>query len=113
MARIYVAGPYSAPTYAERLANVGEAMGVFLKLLELGHAPFCPHLSHFLDEAATHLGRPVSYEQWLAYDLVWVKQCEALYLIAPSPGALREVEYALSQGITVFTSISLLEAALF
>ena len=44
MKRIFVSGPYSQPDQAR---NVASAMEAADDLMDLGLAPYCPHLSHF------------------------------------------------------------------
>ena len=70
-------------------------------LLAAGFAPFVPHLTGFWDFAS-----PKKYETWLAYDMEWLRACDALLrMIGESPGADREVELAESLGIPVFYSV--------
>lgn len=104
--RIYVSGPYSSEWEFERNMNVVNAMLVGLKLVRMGHAPFIPHLSHFFDEwVKTMSGAGLPYETYLAWDLALLPMCDALYLIAPSPGANRERELAEKMGIPIYTHI--------
>lgn len=95
--RIYVASPYTAPTPAEVETNVNRACEVGVALVEQGHTVFVPVLSHYL-----HKIRPQPYRRWMEMDLEWLRLCDALLLIAPSPGACREVKAALGIGITCF-----------
>lgn len=82
--RIYVAGPLSTGDVS---ANVRRALAVATRLLDAGHAPFVPHLSHFWD-----LVHPRDYERWMALDIEWLSTCDALVRIpGPSAGADREV----------------------
>ena len=56
--------------------------------------------------------RPMDYETILKQDLAWVKKCDALLrLPGDSPGADREVQYALSQGLLVTQSMDYLDEA--
>lgn len=103
---IYVAGPYSAPTEAERIDNVEQAMGVGDAILELGHYPVIPHLTHYFDEwaAATYGERP-PYEMYLKWDMELLNRCDALYFILSSPGADRELARAQELGIPVYHTL--------
>ena len=93
--RVYVAGPYSRGDVAE---NVRLAVLVADDLLDAGHAPYVPHLTHFW-----HLLKPREYEDWLRLDLLWLEQCEAvLRLPGESPGADREVARARELGLPVY-----------
>lgn len=95
---VYVAGPYTKGDVARNVATAIEAAET---LLNLGHTPFVPHLTHFW-----HLLYPHPYETWLAYDNVWLMQCDAvLRLPGESAGADAEVCLAVKLGIPVFHSI--------
>jgi hypothetical protein len=101
MVRVYVAGPIGALDDG-RPARLQAAIETGLHLLAAGFAPFVPHLwaaSCAADEAAC-------YERWMDYDFAWIGACSAVLRIpGESPGADREVEYAVSRGIQVFYSI--------
>ena len=88
--RIYVAGPYSAPTAREVQANVNEAIRVACALMRKGHSVYIPHLSHYV---WLHPEGNFPYEHWVAQDYVWLDECDALYFIASSPGADKERAY--------------------
>lgn len=99
--RVYIAGPYSGGDVGK---NIREAMIAWHRLRNLGFIPFCPHLSHFL-----HLLIPLEYEDWLLWDLEWLRVCDAvLRLPGESPGADREVLAANDLNIPVFTTIEAL-----
>lgn len=92
--RVYVAGPYANGDMAK---NVSIAMDVTDALIKFGHAPFCPHLCHFLQLRHEH---PV--ETWLALDFEWLRVCDVmLRLPGYSPGADKEETEALKCGIPV------------
>jgi hypothetical protein len=92
--RVYVAGPYTQGDVAQ---NVRRAIVAANDLLDRGHTPFLPHLTHFW-----HLVCPRRYEDWLALDLTWMHQCEVvLRLPGPSDGADRECAAAQAAGIPV------------
>lgn len=96
--KVYVAGPY---TRGDVAVNVREAIVVTNKLLDLGFVPYCPHLTHFW-----HLVTPRPYEEWLAYDLIWMEACDVVLRIpGESSGADAEVARALELGIPVFYSL--------
>lgn len=101
--RIYVAGPYSDNPEP----NVDRACEVAVRLIERGHTPYVPHVNHYFDVAALRMGRErFDYETWMAQDFEWLRLCDALYLIAPSPGANREVLAAQAVGIPVYRSLA-------
>ena len=87
MKHVYVAGPYSIGDVAQ---NVRRAMEAAHVLIVAGHAPYIPHLAHFL-----HLHQPQDYETWMRLDLAWLSRCDALVrLPGESEGADREVAEA-------------------
>lgn len=105
MRRIYVAGPYSAPTPDGVRKNVELALDIGELIDSLGANAFVPHLFHLWDEH-----RPAGRERWMAKCLLELERSDALYLIARSPGADREVERARALPIPVFASLRELES---
>ena len=96
--RVYVASPY---TLGDRSENVRKALAVATQLLDAGHEPFCPLLSHFWD-----LMYPRPWHRWMEVDLAWLKVAEALVRIpGESVGADREVAVANRRGIPTFFSV--------
>lgn len=104
--RVYLASPYSAPTHAERLANVERAMAAAIQLIRHGYLPLQPLLTHYFDEWATAQGETIHYETYLDICLAWVDVADALLFLASSPGADRERARAIELGIPVFTSVT-------
>ena len=108
--RIYIAGPYSAETQRKRLQNTNLAIDTAIFLWYKGHYPYVPHLTHFLDARLAKLvdWRPelarfrLEYEDYISWDREYQDACDALYLRAESPGALREVERARKRGQVIF-----------
>lgn len=100
--RIYVAGPYSAPTSAQVEANVRKATLTAARVFSIGHHAFCPHAAtHTVHQAA-----PQDYEVWMAFDLsVLERWANAILVIGSSPGADRELLRARELGHAVFHSI--------
>ena len=93
--RIYVAGPYTKGDVAINVRNAIEAGNT---LVDVGFAPYIPHLTHFW-----HLVCPRPYEEWLDLDNQFLPCCDAvLRLEGESSGADKEVELAKSLGIPVF-----------
>lgn len=96
--RVYIAGPYTAPTRREVEENVWTAIRAMHRLMDHGFAPFCPHLSHYAE-----IRRPRPYEDWMGLDLAMLPVMHALLrLPGTSPGADREVTRASELGIPVF-----------
>lgn len=95
---VYVAGPY---TKGDVAINVRNMIIVCNQVMEKGFIPYCPLLTHFW-----HLITPKTYEEWLAYDEVWLKKCDCiLRMSGESSGADREVERMKELGRDVFYSV--------
>lgn len=102
--KVYIAGPLTSGNVNQ---NLEHAMTVCDTFLNKGFVPYCPHLNYFM-----HLKYWRSYQAWLDYDMEWLKVCDVLFRIEGfSPGADKEVEYAKSLGIPVYTSLYDLEEA--
>lgn len=98
MKKIFISGPY---TNGDVAVNVKKAMDISNELINRGFAPYCPHLTHFL-----HLNNPQPYEKWLELDIQYLKICDALYRFkGKSNGADKEVQFAINNGIPVFSSL--------
>lgn len=97
MKKIYVAGPYSQP---DPCANTHRAIAEGNRLMDAGHAPFVPHLTHLW-----HTVTPRPYLDWTRLDNAFLPHCDAwVRLPGHSPGADAEVRLAQSLGIPVFWS---------
>jgi len=100
---VYIACPY---TQGDMCVNVKNAHAMWEALFQEGFAPFNPLLTHYQALFQQH-----EYHEWLDYDMVWLKKCDAvLRLPGPSVGAEREVEVAMELGIPVFETIPALKA---
>lgn len=109
---VFVAGPYTAGTLNGTLANVHAAMAAGLSLRRFGFVPLIPHLCHFLDEFNKQTGGvEVFYEGWMEITLEYVRRSDAVYVLADSPGTVREIALAVELGIPVFRSYSKLVSA--
>jgi hypothetical protein len=88
--------------------NIRLAFEASVAILEAGHAPFVPHLYHFL-----HCCCPQPTAVWMRLDLRWLQCCHAvLRLPGESPGADREVDAAHQLGIPVYHGLAACLAAL-
>ena len=95
---IYVAGPY---TGGDPVINVRNACLAGEALVAKGHTPVVPHLFHLW-----HLCSPHDYEYWLSLDRGLLGLCDALVrLPGVSPGAHREVEWAMGLGLSIFLGV--------
>lgn len=97
MLRVYVSGPISSNPKANALIAIEYAD----VLLDMGFAPYIPHLSVFWGEVCPH-----EYEDWMKLDFAWIEVCNAvLRFPGHSPGADREIVFAEGLGIPVFYTI--------
>jgi hypothetical protein len=103
--KIYVAGPYSAPSEDERLRNVRRAIAIAMNLRIRGHEPFIPHLTHYVDLHARAVGIEFDYESYMAWDRAFQGVCEGFYYMGPSPGADRELARAKELGQRIFMTM--------
>jgi len=90
---VYISGPY---TKGDVAANVQHVMWAGLTILDYGHTPLVPHLSHFL-----HLLSQRPGDRWIEMDLALVRVSDALIRL----GADREVEAAREQGIPIYYGV--------
>ena len=83
-------------------ANVNRAIDKFIELEKQGHAPFVPHLSHYIH---LRLEADLSPDFWYEYDLSFLEHwAEAIYLLKGwenSRGSVLEKEYAEDIGLIV------------
>jgi hypothetical protein len=103
--KIYIAGPYTARTAKNRLANVNLAIDAGIALFLKGHFPYIPHLTHFVDTRALQTRKALRWEDYLRWDLVWLRECDALLLLGHSRGADLELREAKRLRKSVFLSI--------
>lgn len=99
---IYISCPYSKGDVAQNVRNSILAADC---IIEAGHLPYNPLLSHF-----HHLILPHSYDYWLDLDLKMIYKCEyVVRLNGESVGADKECELAKRLGIPIILINSLLE----
>ena len=102
--RVYIAGPYSADdpvTVEQNVLNAEKAASV---ILLRGHQVFCPHTAthrlHMLTQCV------IPYERWIEFDLSIIERwASALYVIAESPGVLREIAAAKAKPIPIYRTL--------
>ena len=93
---IYVAGPYSS----DPVNGLRKAIAAADAIWAAGGAPYVPHLTLFWDIISS---KP--RDEWLELDLIWLSRCDMLLrLPGKSPGADKEVIYAVRKGIPVHYS---------
>jgi hypothetical protein len=112
--KIYIAGPYTplgvnshdAPRIAHR--NVSNAIRAGIAVIEKGHIPFIPHLTHFI-HVETERPLPASY--FYEYDMTWLQYCDAVLYLGNSKGADRELNWAKKRGLRIFYSVGQIPSA--
>ena len=100
---IGVAGPYSAPSEAERNANLEAMNKAAARLLEMGHTPVIG-----MNAALPVLAQAKvtdTYEAVMRISLAVIRACDGLLLLGESPGANKERDLVLSLGKPVYTRI--------
>ena len=101
---IGVAGPYSAATAEQRQKNLDAMNEAAARLLEMGHVPVIG-----MNAALPVLEKAQLtdvYKATMDISLAVIAACDALLLIAESPGANKERDLILSQGKPVYRSLS-------
>ena len=100
---IGVAGPYSAPSEQERKKNLDKLNAAAAALMEMGHIPLI----------GVNAALPViektktsdAYKGIMDISLAVIGACEALLLLAESPGANKERDLILSKGLPVYRTL--------
>ena len=91
---VYISSPYSLGSQAD---NVRVQLDRAHRILDYGHVPYAPLLSHFL-----HIYRARPYADWLRMDTAIIPRCDVLLrLPGESKGADAEVDHAVSHAIHV------------
>lgn len=106
---IAVAGPYSAPTPQQRQRNLDAMNEAAAAVYRRGHVPVIGVNAAL--PVLEALDSEDEYEVIMTISLSVVGQCDALLLIAESPGANRERDLILSKGLPVYLSIDEIPAA--
>ncbi|HXD92703.1 MAG TPA: DUF1937 family protein [Bacteroidia bacterium] len=105
---IGVAGPYSAPTAQQRQQNLDAMNEAAAKLLQLGHTPIIGMNAALPVLAKANISDV--YKATMEISLAVISACDALLLLAESPGANKERDLILAQGKPVFTSVNQITA---
>jgi hypothetical protein len=100
---IAIAGPYSAPTEEGRQANLSLLNEGAARVLEMGHIPLIGvNAALPVVEKANVADK---YKAMMDISMAVIDKCEALLLIAESPGANRERDWVLAKGLPVYYSL--------
>jgi hypothetical protein len=100
---IGVAGPYSADTAEQRQRNLDIMNQAAAQLLEIGHIPLIGMNAAIPVLEKAHVSD--RYKSTMDISLAVIGACDALLLLAESPGANKERDLILSKGKPVFRSI--------
>lgn len=100
---IGVAGPYSAPTAAQRQDNLDLMNRAAARLLEKGHIPLIGMNAALPVVQLARIADP--YEAIMNISMALIDRCEALVLLGESPGANRERDLVQSKGLPVYYDV--------
>ncbi len=96
---VYVAGPYTADTWGNVIANVGHAMDISAMLLHEGYTVICPHsMTHTYEQYA------LDYNVFIESDLQLVTRSDVLFVLrnwGNSSGTQGEIARAMELGLCV------------
>lgn len=101
---IGVAGPYSADTVEKRQANLDKMNEAAAKVLEKGHIPIIGVNAALPVVEKSNVEKP--YKAIMDISLTVINTCDAILLIAESPGANKERDLIKQKGGKIFTSLS-------
>ncbi len=102
---IYVAGPYSGATRQQIDRNVNCAIDAGVEIYLKGHFPYVPHLTDLVDRRAKETGKELTWEDFIRWDMPWLRVCDALLYLASSKGADLELGEAKKLGKQIFYSV--------
>ena len=100
---IGVAGPYTADTAEKRQQNLDAMNEAAARLLEMGHVPVIGMNAALpvLEKARIE----DRYKAVMAISLAVIDACEALLLLAESPGANKERDLVQAKGFPIYYSL--------
>ena len=107
MKTVYVAGAMSANNILDVLGNISRGIKLGGELLQLGYAPFVPHLDVFFKiQGGDDLQIPLDH--YYNYTMEFMTRCDCV-LVCPksenSSGTVAEIKKASGLGIPVYYSI--------
>ncbi|MCI0565530.1 MAG: DUF4406 domain-containing protein [Nitrososphaera sp.] len=103
--RIYIAGPYSGIHRNEIEKNVASAIDAGIEVFLKGHFPYVPHLTDLIDQRANQIGKPLSWHDFIRWDMPWLEACDAFLYLGKSKGADLELEEAKRLKKKIFYSL--------
>ena len=96
--RVYVAGPFGAPTEFQIHQNIERAFAVAAALWAKGYGVLCPHAN------TANMGGLATREMFLRGDLAWVAVTDIIVMMDTwllSQGAIGEHDFAKERGVVV------------
>lgn len=99
--KIYVAGPLNAKDAPTYIKNLSKMLKVGVALREKGHQPYVPGLDILLGLISGNW----EYTDYTEMNMGFVDACDAIFIIAPSPGTNKELERAIKLNLFIFRSI--------
>jgi len=109
--KIYIAAPYTAKDDYQIERNVEVAIRAGIEVMNKGHIPFIPHLTHFI---AIHPSCPWTKidRRWIALDSEWWGYCDAILVLSTvrpdggeAKGVVTELIAFTKGGKTIFRSL--------
>lgn len=100
---IGVAGPYSAPTEEERQKNLDAMNEAAARVLEKGHIPIIGMNAAL--PIVTIANIKDTYKATMEISLAVINACDAILMIAESPGANKERDLVKAKGLPVYHSL--------
>lgn len=109
---IYISAPYSSKEYSRVLENLERSMDYWYRIKELGHFPVNPLWGHYQDLFnQANYGRKILWQEWIEYDLRILERCDAIFILAASPGTQLEEQHAREKGLKIYRHINLIKKA--
>ena len=100
---IGVAGPYAADTEEQRAKNIKAMNEAAARLLEKGHVPLIGVNAALPVVAQSNVTD--KYKAIMDISMAVIDKCEAILIIAESPGANRERDHVAAKGLPVHYSL--------
>lgn len=101
---IAIAGPYSAPTQEARQLNLERMNRTAAKVLEMGHIPLIGVNAAL--PVIQFANVPDAYKCIMDISMAVIDKCDAILLLAESPGANREKDHIAAKGLPVYYDIN-------
>ena len=104
MRKVYIAGPYTAPTPEKVEENVKRAEAAAWLYYLIGYAVFCPHTQTHKIHLRYNYDELIGYDDWLQADIAFLKDCDLVAFLPgweDSKGARMEFNIAIALGIQI------------